>query len=92
MKRIKFVGLDVHAETIAVAVAELDGGTYATVFAGLRYHVVYRPVSTFGGGGAHMDSQFRANRIAYSIAVPAATSASCASDNSSPAGFIGSSR
>ena len=24
MKRIKFVGLDVHAETIAVAVAELD--------------------------------------------------------------------
>ena len=25
MKRIKFVGLDVHAETIAVAVAELDG-------------------------------------------------------------------
>jgi hypothetical protein len=25
MKRIKFVGLDVHAETIAVAVAEQDG-------------------------------------------------------------------
>ncbi len=25
MKRIKFVGLDVHAETIAVAVAEPDG-------------------------------------------------------------------
>jgi transposase len=25
VKRIKFVGLDVHAETIAVAVAELDG-------------------------------------------------------------------
>ena len=25
MKRIKFVGLDVHAETIAVAVAERDG-------------------------------------------------------------------
>ena len=25
MKKIKFVGLDVHAETIAVAVAELDG-------------------------------------------------------------------
>ena len=24
MKRIKFVGLDVHAETIAVAVAEQD--------------------------------------------------------------------
>jgi hypothetical protein len=26
VKRIKFVGLDVHAETIAVAVAEQDGG------------------------------------------------------------------
>jgi hypothetical protein len=26
MKRIKFVGLDVHAETIAVAVAEQAGG------------------------------------------------------------------
>jgi transposase len=25
MKRIKFVGLDVHAETISVAVAEQDG-------------------------------------------------------------------
>ena len=25
MKRIRFVGLDVHAETIAVAVAEQDG-------------------------------------------------------------------
>ena len=25
MKKIKFVGLDVHAETIPVAVAELDG-------------------------------------------------------------------
>jgi hypothetical protein len=25
MKRIKFVGLDVHAETIAVAIAEQDG-------------------------------------------------------------------
>jgi hypothetical protein len=25
MKRIKFVGLDVHAETITVAVAEQDG-------------------------------------------------------------------
>jgi len=25
MKRIKFVGLDVHAETIAVAVAEQEG-------------------------------------------------------------------
>jgi transposase len=25
MERIKFVGLDVHAETIAVAVAERDG-------------------------------------------------------------------
>src|SRR5207245_10743324 len=25
MKRVKFVGLDVHAETIAVAVAERDG-------------------------------------------------------------------
>ncbi len=25
MKRIKFVGLDVHVETIAVAVAEQDG-------------------------------------------------------------------
>jgi hypothetical protein len=25
MKRVKFVGLDVHAETIAVAVAEQDG-------------------------------------------------------------------
>jgi hypothetical protein len=25
MKRIKFVGLDVHAETIAVAVAEPEG-------------------------------------------------------------------
>jgi transposase len=25
VKRIKFVGLDVHAETIAVAVAEQDG-------------------------------------------------------------------
>ena len=25
MKRIKFVGLDVHGETIAVAVAEQDG-------------------------------------------------------------------
>ena len=25
MKRIRFVGLDVHAETIAVAVAEADG-------------------------------------------------------------------
>jgi hypothetical protein len=27
MKRIEFVGLDVHAETIAVAVAELDGAS-----------------------------------------------------------------
>jgi hypothetical protein len=27
MKRIKFVGLDVHAETIAVAVAEQVGNT-----------------------------------------------------------------
>jgi len=25
MKRVKFVGLDVHAETIAAAVAEQDG-------------------------------------------------------------------
>jgi transposase len=25
MKRVRFVGLDVHAETIAVAVAETDG-------------------------------------------------------------------
>jgi transposase len=25
MKRIKFVGLDVHAETMAIAVAEQDG-------------------------------------------------------------------
>src|SRR3989442_458515 len=29
MKRVKFVGLDVHAETIAVAVAEQDGGARA---------------------------------------------------------------
>jgi hypothetical protein len=27
MKRIKFVGLDVHAETIAVAVAEFSTGS-----------------------------------------------------------------
>jgi len=25
MKRVKFVGLDVHAETIAIAIAEQDG-------------------------------------------------------------------
>ncbi len=31
MKRIKFVGLDVHAETIAVAVAEQDGGEVRTL-------------------------------------------------------------
>jgi transposase len=26
MKKVRFLGLDVHAETIAVAVAESDGG------------------------------------------------------------------
>ena len=52
MKRIKFVGLDVHAETIAVAVAEQEGEIRSLGMIPNREESVRKPGQETGAGGA----------------------------------------
>ena len=51
MKRVKFVGLDVHAETIAVAVAEEGGELRSLGVLPNREEAVRKLVQQAGAGG-----------------------------------------
>ena len=51
MKSVKFVGLDVHAETIAVAIAEQDGEIRSLGVIANREESVRKLVRKLGNGG-----------------------------------------
>jgi hypothetical protein len=59
VKRIKFVGLDVHAETIAVAVAEQDGEVRSVGVIPNRCEWIRRRTNRSGHGGVLWDHSGR---------------------------------
>ncbi len=51
-EKVRFLGLDVHAETIAVAVAEADGEVRSLGTIPNRAESVRKLISKLGAGGA----------------------------------------